>query len=71
VLVGGPAPRVDHIPGLCGIVPGSVDPKQMGIEAGLSATGDILVPTSRMTLSPGESMAAAATPIATRGTIDA
>jgi L-ribulokinase len=35
------APSVDLIPGLCGIVPGSVDPKQMGIEAGLSATGDI------------------------------
>jgi L-ribulokinase len=35
------APHVDLIPGLCGIVPGSVDPKQMGIEAGLSATGDI------------------------------
>jgi L-ribulokinase len=35
------APQVDLIPGLCGIVPGSVDPQQMGIEAGLSATGDI------------------------------
>jgi L-ribulokinase len=35
------APQVDLIPGLCGIVPGSVDPRQMGIEAGLSATGDI------------------------------
>ncbi|WP_374652862.1 ribulokinase [Dongia sp.] len=32
---------VGLIPGLCGIVPGSVDPHLMGIEAGLSATGDI------------------------------
>jgi L-ribulokinase len=29
------------VPGLCGVVPGSVHPKLTGIEAGLSATGDI------------------------------
>jgi len=29
------------VPGVCGVVPGSVDPKLTGIEAGLSATGDI------------------------------
>lgn len=29
------------IPGVCGVVPGSVDPKLTGIEAGLSAVGDI------------------------------
>ena len=29
------------IPGVCGVVPGSVHPKYAGIEAGLSATGDI------------------------------
>jgi L-ribulokinase len=29
------------VPGVCGVVRGSVDPKRTGIEAGLSATGDI------------------------------
>ena len=29
------------IPGVCGVVPGSVHPRKTGIEAGLSATGDI------------------------------
>jgi L-ribulokinase len=34
----------DHtqpIPGVCGVVPGSVHPRKTGVEAGLSATGDI------------------------------
>jgi L-ribulokinase len=29
------------VPGVCGVVPGSVDPKQVGIEAGMSAVGDV------------------------------
>jgi len=35
------AKQTDLIPGVCGIVPGSVHPQYVGIEAGLSATGDI------------------------------
>jgi len=35
------------IPGVCGVVPGSVDPKRVGIEAGLSATGDIFEAIAR------------------------
>jgi L-ribulokinase len=29
------------VPGVCGVVPGSIHPKLTGVEAGLSATGDI------------------------------
>jgi L-ribulokinase len=35
------AREVDLIPGVCGVVKGSVHPDYYGIEAGLSATGDI------------------------------
>jgi L-ribulokinase len=35
------APTAQLIPGVCGVVPGSVHPQFTGIEAGLSATGDI------------------------------
>ncbi len=34
-------PAPDLIPGVCGVVPGSIHPGYTGIEAGLSATGDI------------------------------
>jgi len=33
--------KTDLIPGLCGVVKGSVDPQLTGIEAGMSATGDV------------------------------
>ena len=35
------APDAQLVPGVCGVVPGSVHPEYTGIEAGLSATGDI------------------------------
>jgi L-ribulokinase len=35
------AKEMQLIPGVCGVVPGSVHPQYTGIEAGLSATGDI------------------------------
>jgi L-ribulokinase len=33
--------KASLIPGVCGVVPGSVDPQLTGVEAGLSAVGDI------------------------------
>jgi L-ribulokinase len=33
--------RPTLVPGVCGVVPGSIHPRYTGIEAGLSATGDI------------------------------
>jgi L-ribulokinase len=40
------------IPGLCGVVPGSVHPGYTGIEAGLSATGDIFDAIARRANTP-------------------
>ncbi|MFZ0759200.1 MAG: ribulokinase [Candidatus Sulfotelmatobacter sp.] len=37
----GITPSVNLVPGVCGVVPGSVHPRRTGIEAGLSAVGDI------------------------------
>jgi L-ribulokinase len=34
-------PNPTLIPGVCGVVPGSIHPNMTGVEAGLSATGDI------------------------------
>ena len=41
------APKAQLIPGVCGVVPGSVHPQFTGIEAGLSATGDIFAAIAR------------------------
>jgi len=41
------AKNAELIPGVCGIVPGSVHPQYTGIEAGLSATGDIFEAIAR------------------------
>jgi L-ribulokinase len=34
-------PEAKLVPGVCGVVPGSIHPGMTGVEAGLSATGDI------------------------------
>jgi L-ribulokinase len=41
------APKAQLVPGVCGVVPGSVHPHFTGIEAGLSATGDIFSSIAR------------------------
>jgi L-ribulokinase len=41
------AQHVDFIPGVCGVVNGSIHPGCFGIEAGLSATGDIFEAIAR------------------------
>jgi L-ribulokinase len=38
---------VSLVPGVCGVVPGSVDPALTGVEAGLSAVGDIFEAIAR------------------------
>jgi L-ribulokinase len=41
------ARKTELVPGVCGVVPGSVHPDYTGIEAGLSATGDIFEAIAR------------------------
>lgn len=41
------AHETELVPGVCGVVPGSVHPSLTGIEAGLSATGDIFEAIAR------------------------
>jgi L-ribulokinase len=41
------ARKAELVPGVCGVVPGSVHPQYTGIEAGLSATGDIFEAIAR------------------------
>jgi L-ribulokinase len=43
----GMSETVQLVPGVCGVVPGSVYPRYTGIEAGLSATGDIFEAIAR------------------------
>jgi L-ribulokinase len=43
----GYTPGATLVPGVCGVVPGSVHPQFTGIEAGLSATGDIFSAIAR------------------------
>jgi L-ribulokinase len=43
----GMAKEAQLVPGVCGVVPGSVHPGYTGIEAGLSATGDIFEAIAR------------------------
>jgi len=40
------------VPGVCGVVPGSAHPRYTGIEAGLSATGDIFEAVARRSNTP-------------------
>ncbi|MGA2326931.1 MAG: ribulokinase [Bryobacteraceae bacterium] len=41
------AKEVDLVPGVCGVVKGSIHPAYFGVEAGLSATGDIFDAVAR------------------------
>jgi L-ribulokinase len=41
------AKQTDCVPGVCGVVPGSVHPDYVGVEAGLSAVGDIFEAIAR------------------------
>jgi L-ribulokinase len=41
------AKQADCVPGVCGVVPGSVHPNYVGVEAGLSAVGDIFEAIAR------------------------
>lgn len=50
------APDTPVILGLCGMVPGSVHPDLMGVEAGLSATGDIYEAIARRASSDVETL---------------
>jgi L-ribulokinase len=46
------AKKTELVPGVCGVVPGSVHPDFTGIEAGLSATGDIFDAIARRANTP-------------------
>lgn len=46
------------IPGVCGVVPGSIDPEAVGIEAGLSAVGDLFDSIARRAQSDTQTLSA-------------
>ncbi len=50
------AAKAQLVPGVCGVVPGSVHPQFTGIEAGLSATGDIFSAIARRANTPVEEL---------------
>src|SRR5213082_2058752 len=50
------AAKAQLVPGVCGVVPGSVHPQYTGIEAGLSATGDIFSAIARRANTTVESL---------------
>ncbi len=49
--------KLTLVPGVCGVVPGSVHPAYTGIEAGLSATGDIFEAIARRAATDVKSLA--------------
>ncbi|UOM36228.1 ribulokinase [Acuticoccus sp. I52.16.1] len=57
IIAEGPA-EIGTIPGLCGLVPGSVHPAYMGVEAGQSATGDVFDAIARRAGRPLSDLAA-------------
>ena len=46
------ATLAENVPGVCGVVPGSIHPSMVGIEAGLSAVGDIFDAIARRANTP-------------------
>jgi L-ribulokinase len=47
ICIIGLSDKTSLVPGVCGVVPGSVDPQLTGIEAGLSAVGDLFESIAR------------------------
>jgi L-ribulokinase len=52
------AREASPIPGVCGVVPGSIDPDAVGIEAGLSAVGDLFDAIARRAQSDTQTLSA-------------
>jgi L-ribulokinase len=54
----GVSAQTQLVPGVCGVVPGSVEPSLTGIEAGLSAVGDIFEAIARRASSTAQKLSA-------------